>query len=330
MTSFASFWAGALALLILLYVVLDGFDLGVGILFGLTTDESQRRSMIGAISPMWDGNETWLVMAGATLFGAFPLVYSLVMSAFYLPVILMLAGLILRGIAFEFREKTERFRWLWDAGFVVGSLLATFMQGVMVGALVYELPVSSGRYVGGATGWLSPFSVLCGLGLVLGYALLGAAWLARKTEGAALARAYRQIPFLIGTCALVLVVAFAYALLGHLRVIDRWLDHPQLLALPALGVLSALALVWSVAKHKDGLLFPLAALGFLSALLTLAASFWPFMVPFSVTIAEAAASPSSLSFMFWGAGIIVFPITLIYTVTNFLMFRGKSNHPGYS
>ena len=177
------FWVAVLAISMLLYVLLDGFDLGVGILFGLTRDERARRSMMSAVAPVWDGNETWLVVNGVVLWGAFPLVYSVLFSAFYLPLLLMLAGLILRGVAFEYRSKTERMRWIWDAAFFGGSLVAAFMQGLMVGALVEGLPVADGRYAGGELGWLSPFALLCGVGLCIGYALLGVCWLVRKCEG---------------------------------------------------------------------------------------------------------------------------------------------------
>jgi cytochrome bd ubiquinol oxidase subunit II len=324
MTPMVLFWAGALALTILLYVLLDGFDLGVGVLFGITRDESQRRSMIDAIAPVWDGNETWLVLAGATLFAVFPSGYALVMSAFYLPVIIMLAGLILRGVAFEFRERTQHMRWLWDAGFTGGSVTAAFMQGLMVGALVAGLPVRDGQYAGGDTSWLSPFAVLCGFGLVFGYTLLGAAWLVAKCDGPLRERAYRQLPWLVGSCAIVLGAVFVYAFASNLQVTDRWMEQPRLFVLPALGVLSAIFLIRSIRRRTDALPFRVAALGFVSAFATLAASFWPYLVPFSVTIAEAAAPPTTLSFMFWGAGIIVFPITLIYTTVNYLMFRGKT------
>src|ERR1700730_8739327 len=172
-----TFWVSLLAVSILLYVLLDGFDLGVGILFGLTSNEDRRRAMLGAVAPVWDGNETWLVVAGVILWGAFPLVYATLLSAFYLPVIIMLLGLILRGVAFEFRHRAARqFRWIWDVSFVGGSFAASFMQGVTVGALVQGLNVTEGDYVGGVLGWLSPFSLLCGIGLCLGYALLGASW----------------------------------------------------------------------------------------------------------------------------------------------------------
>src|SRR6202035_5123801 len=161
------FWVSLLAISILLYVLLDGLDLGVGMLFGLASDETMRGAMLSAVAPIWDGNETWLVVAAVVLWGAFPVVYATLLSAFYLPLLLMLAGLILRGVAFEYRNKTERLRWIWDASFAGGSLVAVFMQGLTVGALVKQLPVANGHYTGGEFGWFSPFAVLCGVGLCL-------------------------------------------------------------------------------------------------------------------------------------------------------------------
>ena len=210
------FWVAVLAISILLYVLLDGFDLGVGILFGLTRDEMRRHTMLGAVAPMWDGNETWLVVAGVILWGAFPIVYATLFSAFYLPLLLMLAGLILRGVAFEYRYKTERLRWVWDAGFVGGSLVAAFMQGLTVGALVKGLPISGGQYTGGEFGWFSLFAVLCGVGLCLGYALLGACWLVKKCEADVRDAAYRLIPYLAVGLLVFLVVVFGYALAENL------------------------------------------------------------------------------------------------------------------
>ena len=218
------FWVFVLAVSVLLYVLLDGFDLGVGILFGLTRSESSRRGMMAAVAPIWDGNETWLVVAGVVLWGAFPIVYATLFSAFYLPLLLMLAGLILRGVAFEFRYKAERMRPVWDAGFAGGSLAAAFIQGLMVGALVEGLPVADGRYVGGEFGWLSPFAVMCGVGLCLGYTLLGACWLVRKCDGELRELTYRLIPYLSIALLVFLIVVFACALAVDLRVIGRWLD----------------------------------------------------------------------------------------------------------
>ena len=317
------FWVAILAVSILLYVLLDGFDLGVGILFGVTRSEERRHAMLSAVAPIWDGNETWLIVAGVVLWGAFPVVYATLFSAFYLPLLLMLAGLILRGVAFEYRYKTERMRWIWDAGFVGGSLVATFIQGMTVGALVEELPISNGQYVGGEFGWFSPFAVLCGIGLCLGYALLGACWLVRKCEGDVREEAYRLIPYLSIALLAFLVVVFAYALAEKLQVTQRWLERPYLFVFPAIGVIAALLAAESVRSRRDEVPFYMVALIFVAAFGTLAISFWPYMIPFSITIEEAAAPHSSLAFMFWGAGIIVFPLMLLYTVISYSVFRGK-------
>jgi cytochrome d ubiquinol oxidase subunit II len=177
------FWAAVLAVSTLLYVLLDGFDLGVGILTAAVRSDARREAMLSAIEPVWDGNETWLVTTGVVLWGAFPVVYATLLSAFYLPLVLMLAGLILRGVAFEYRHRTERWRWLWDASFAGGSFVAAFVQGLTVGRLVEGLPIAHGQYVGGDFGWLSPFAMLCGVGLCIGYSLLGACWLVRKCHG---------------------------------------------------------------------------------------------------------------------------------------------------
>jgi cytochrome d oxidase subunit CydB len=174
-----TFWVTILVLSMLLYVLLDGFDLGVGILFGVISGDTERRTMMSAVAPVWDDNETWLVVTAVVLWGAFPIVYSILLSAFYLPLFLMLAGLILRGVAFEYRAKTQRLRWIWDSAFAGGSLVAAFVQGLTVGALVEGLPVAGTLYTGGAFGWLSPFALLCGVGLCIGYALLGACCLLR-------------------------------------------------------------------------------------------------------------------------------------------------------
>jgi cytochrome d ubiquinol oxidase subunit II len=317
------FWACVLAISILLYVLLDGFDLGVGILFGVARDETRRHAMISAVAPIWDGNETWLVVAGVTLWGAFPIIYSVLMSAFYLPVLLMLAGLILRGVAFEFRQRAQGTRWLWNASFAGGSLVAAFMQGVMVGALVERLPLVDSRYVGGELGWLSPFAVLCAIGLCVGYALLGACWLVRKCRDEVRESAYRLIPYLSVALFLFLLAVFAYSLAEDLPVMRRWIDRPYLLAFPVFSLLAAIVLAISVRRRRDGPPFVMVALMFAAAFATFAISFWPYMIPFAVTVQEAAAPDSSLVFMFWGAGLFVFPLMLIYTAISLFVFRGK-------
>jgi cytochrome d ubiquinol oxidase subunit II len=317
------FWVAVLAVSVLLYVLLDGFDLGVGILFGMTSNDKRRGAMLSAVAPVWDGNETWLVVSGVILWGAFPPVYAMLFSAFYLPLLLMLAGLILRGVAFEFRAKPEWSRWVWDIAFAGGSFVATFVQGLTVGALVEGLAVADGKYAGGDFGWLSPFAVLCGIGLCLGYALLGACWLVKKCEGNTRDEAYRRIPYLaIGLLGFLLVV-FVYALAAHLAVMDRWLERPYLLVFPFIGIIAIAGLAHSVKHQHDAVPFAMVALTFAAAFGTLAVSFWPYMIPFSITIDEAAAPHSSLAFMFWGEGLFVFPLMLAYAAINYSVFRGK-------
>jgi cytochrome d ubiquinol oxidase subunit II len=317
-----TFWICVLAISMLLYVLLDGFDLGVGILFGLARGEA-RRTMMSSVAPIWDGNETWLIVTGVILWGAFPLVYSTLLSAFYLPLLVMLAGLILRGVAFEFRYKAERIQWIWDAAFAGGSLSATFIQGMMVGALVEGLPIVDGRYVGGDFGWFSPFAALCGIGLCLGYALLGACWLVRKCEGEVRDAAWRLIPYLSVALLAFLIAVFAYALAENLRVIGRWLERPYLFVFPAIGVVAAVALALSIRRRRDGVPFYMVALMFAAAFGTLAISFWPYMVPFSITAEDAAAPQASLAFMFWGEGLFIFPLMLVYAAVSYAVFRGK-------
>src|SRR5262247_3152039 len=196
-SNLALFWAGVLACSILLYVILDGFDLGVGVLFGTTRNEAHRAEMMATIAPFWDGNETWLVVIGAGLFAAFPDAYAVLLSAFYFPVLLMLFGLIFRGIAFEFRYWSERMRPIWDLGFFIGSAVVAFAQGAAVGAMIGGIPVANGQYTGGPFGWLHPFAILTGIGLVLGYALLGAGWLVLKSDGELRDWAYARIRWLV-------------------------------------------------------------------------------------------------------------------------------------
>ena len=317
------FWVAVLAISVLLYVLLDGFDLGVGILFGFAREEPRQDAMMSAVAPVWDGNETWLVVAGVVLWGAFPLVYSILLSAFYLPVLLMLAGLILRGVAFEYRHKAQSMRWIWSVSFAGGSLLAAFMQGVMVGALVEHLPVSDGRYAGTMFGWLSPFPVLCGVGLCVGYALLGACWLVLKSDGEVRESAYGLIPYLAMSLLACLIIVFCFALIENLPVMTRWLHRPYLFVFPLIGALAAIVLAVSVHRRRDGPPFLMVAIAFAAAFSTFAISFWPYIIPFQITIQEGAAPHSSLAFMFWGEGLFVFPLMLLYTATNLTVFRGK-------
>jgi cytochrome d ubiquinol oxidase subunit II len=316
------FWAAVIAASILIYALLDGFDLGVGILFRLARRDDQRAMMMDTIAPYWDGNQTWLVMIGAGLYAAFPIVYAVVLGAMYIPVVLLLTGLIFRGIAFEFRHRTERMRWLWDWGFFLGSTLSAFVQGAAVGLLMRGIPVKDGQYAGLAFGWLHPFSIVTGIGMMLGYTLLGACWLVLKSEGNIRLWAYRRIPWLIAALVAVLIVAFAltfqYSVIARSNLEQRsWgLVFPAICALALVGVL------YGVRKRRDGVPFAMSALFFLAAYATLGVMFWPFMVPYAVTVAQAAAPEASLSFLFVG-GVVVLPVVVFYTLAIYWVFRGK-------
>src|ERR1700682_2949186 len=317
------FWVLLLTISILLYVLLDGVDLGVGMLFGLTNSEIRRGAMLSAVAPIWDGNETWLVVTAVTLWGAFPVVYATLLSAFYLPLIVMLLGLILRGVAFEFRYKTKRMRWIWDLSFAGGSLIATFIQGLTVGALVEGLQVTNGQYSGGDFGWLTPFAALCGIGLCLVYALLGACWLVKKCDAEVRDGAHRQIRILAVSVLAFLVFVFVYALAEHLPILHRWIDLPYLFVFPAISAVAAIVLALSILRHNEHWPFYTVAVIFVSAFGSLALSFWPYIIPFVITVDEAVAPQSSLVFMFWGCGLIVFPLMLLYTLISYSVFRGK-------
>ena len=325
----ALFWAGVIALAIMVYVILDGFDLGVGILFGSARDETQRVQMMNTIAPFWDGNETWLVIVGAGLFATFPAVYAVFLGAFYIPVLLLLFGLVFRGVAFEFRHRSGSLRWLWDAGFAIGSIVVAFVQGAAVGAMMRGIAVTDGQYAGGSWDWLHPFAVLTGVGLVLGYALLGAGWMIVKSDGALRGWAYARIPWLvtivfvvIGSCfAVVLLVDAGAVAQNHLR------ERPWGLAFPLLGVAALVAVVLAARARRDHGPFAFTVLFFLCAFLTLGVMFWPYMVPYQITVANAAAPDVSLRFLFYG-GIVVLPVIAAYTIGVYWVFRGKV-HDGY-
>jgi cytochrome bd ubiquinol oxidase subunit II len=319
-SSLALFWAGVIALAILVYVILDGFDLGVGILFGTTGDETLRDEMMAAIAPFWDGNETWLVVVGTSLFAAFPTAYAVFLPAFYIPVLLLLFGLIFRGVAFEFRRAGAR--KLWNRGFFVGSAVAAFVQGAAVGAMIRGIPVAGGQYAGGAYEWLALLPVLCGVGLVLGYALLGAGWLVLKCEGALREWARRRIPWLAVAVLVVLAAAFNETLAERERIATDLEDRSWGLIFPAIGLLAMAGVFLGVRWRRDGLPFIMTVLFFVAAFLTLAVLFWPYMIPYRITVANAAAPDASLAFLFWGA-VVVLPVIALYTITVYWLFRGK-------
>jgi len=318
-------WAGLIAFAVLAYVVLDGFDLGVGILFPLFPERTDRDQMTNSVAPVWDGNETWLVLGGGGLMAVFPLAYATVLPALYVPLILMLLGLIFRGVAFEFRFRTQRWRPVWDWGFALGSTTAAFMQGIALGALVQGIKIDDRQYAGGWWDWLSPFSVLTGAAVVVGYALLGATWLNLKTAGPLRDRARRLAIYAgVGTLALIGGVSLWTPFLDPIYF-TRWFQWPTaffsafvplLLAICAFGLWQGL----TADKHLQPFL---SALGlFVLSFVGLGISFYPYIVPGALTIKEAAAPDASLGFLLVGALVLV-PIILIYTGYAYWVFRGK-------
>ena len=325
-------WAAIIAGGVFMYVLLDGFDLGVGMLFLTHPDKGARDTMMTAVAPYWDGNETWLVIGGAGLLAAFPRAYGIILPAAYLPMTVMLIALIFRGVAFEFRFKAERSQFLWDIAFCVGSTVAAFAQGVVLGAFVQGIKVEQGAYAGGAFDWLTPFSLLVGFALLPGYVLLGACWLYGKTEGALREHARHAARFaLVGVMAAMGVISL-WMVAFHPDVRTRWFAMPNILFLAPvpLATLAVAGLLWrSLGKGPDNRPFLYAISLFGLGYLGLGVSRWPFVVPPSLTIWEAAAAPRTLAFTLVGAAICL-PAVLGYTAYVYRVFRGKvgSSH-GY-
>jgi cytochrome bd ubiquinol oxidase subunit II len=313
-----------------LYVVMDGFDLGVGILFPFAPESRDRDCMMNSIAPFWDGNETWLVLGGVLLIAAFPRAYAVLLPAFYVPLVLMLFALIFRGIAFEFRFRARpRFRIIWDSAFAGGSTLAAFAQGVVLGAFIDGVKVSHGVFAGTTMGFLKPFSVLTGLGVVAGYALLGATWLIFKAESPTSEFGRRAArPALVLTLLLIAVVSL-WTPLQYPDIARRWFSLPNFLFLWPVPFVTALvaALVWRTAQSRfDHLPFLGAAALFLLAFLGLAISLFPYAVPRSLTIWQAASARATLQFIGVGVAVIL-PVTLAYLGYAHWIFRGRAR-PG--
>lgn len=318
-------WAALIAFAVLAYVILDGFDLGVGILFPLIKGEQDRSTAMNSIAPVWDGNETWLVLGGGGLFAVFPLAYATILPALYAPIITMLLGLIFRGVAFEFRWRTQRGRFLWDWSFAGGSIIAAFAQGIALGALVQGIEVANRAYSGGWWDWLTPFSLVTGAALVIGYALLGATWLVMKTDGD-LQRQVRRYARITGVTTLTLIGAVSLWT-PFLRPVylERWFTWPTAafsMVVPALILGCAWMLYHGLADRRDTQPF-LAALGiFILCYAGIGISFYPYMVPTSITIWQAAAPDKSLLFLLVGAAVLI-PTILAYTAYVYWVFRGK-------
>ncbi|WP_227430151.1 cytochrome d ubiquinol oxidase subunit II [Psychrobacter sp. I-STPA6b] len=321
-------WGGLIALAVLIYVLLDGFDLGCGILFPFAGSDKNRSRIMNSIAPFWDGNETWLVLGGGGLFAAFPVAYGIIMTGLYLPVTFMLFGLILRGVAFEFRFKSKQRRIVWDTCFHVGSVVAALMQGIMLGALVHGLEVKDRLYAGGTFDWLTPFSILCGIALIIGYALLGATWVIIKSEDQ-LQQWARKIAQKILILFLISMVLVSVAMIFvNVEATEKWLTFPTVFYLAPMPIIVAiLAYIMShdLKGKREYRPFLLTVGMFFMGYIGLCLAFYPHIVPYAMTLHEAAADDTSLSFMLIGAGIML-PIILSYTAYAYYVFKGKTTH----
>ena len=326
-------WAVIIAFGVMMYVVMDGFDLGIGILFPFVKSEGERDVMMNTVAPVWDGNETWLVLGGAALFGAFPLAYAVVLSALYLPLIFMLLGLIFRGVAFEFRFKAKAAkRHLWDKAFIGGSLTATFFQGVALGAYIDGFEVVDRVYVGGALDWLTPFSLFCGLALIAAYALLGCTWLIMKTSGRLQQQMHDMARPLVFVLLGVTGIVSLWTPLAHADIAERWFSLPNIfwfMPVPLLVLLCTWALLKAVARNANYAPFLLTLTLIFLAYSGLGISLWPNIIPPSISIWEAAAPPQSQGFILVGA-LFIIPFILMYTAWSYYVFRGKvTEEDGY-
>jgi len=317
-------WAGLVALVMILYVILDGISLGVGLLFPTALEGSERDTLMGSIAPVWDANQTWLVFGGGAIFASFPVVYGVLSSALYIPLVAFLAGLIFRGVAFEFRASAKR-KASWDKGFFLGSLLAVFSQGLTLGGILSGVSVKDLHFAGGALDWLNPFSLMVGVALMPGYALLASCYLIIKTSGPVQERAYRQAKKATWGVIFFMAVVTVWTPIHYPVVMSNWFSAPRIYFVwifPVLGLACFWALLGSLKARKE--VAPLIwAVGiFLSGYLGLATSFYPYAIPPTVTFREAASQRETLSFLLWGA-LIVLPVVVGYLIYSYAVFKGK-------
>ncbi len=319
-----------IAFAIFMYVFLDGFDLGVGILFPYAPTHQCRSKMMNSVVPFWDGNETWLVLGGGGLFAAFPLAFSIIMPAFYIPIIAMLLGLIFRGVAFEFRFKTEskKEQAIWDVSFHIGSVIATFSQGIMLGAFIQGIEVEDGIFVGNSFDCINSFSLMTGLALIFGYSLLGSTWLIMKTDRRTADWARRVAASLVALVAISIILVSCWTPFLNDRVYDKWFSGSNIFYLapiPFAAFLTICFLVRSLIKKREKQPFILTILLFALCYLGLVISLFPFVVPYQISFEQGAAVSTSLSLLLVGISLIL-PIILCYTAYSYYVFRGKSSH----
>lgn len=322
-------WAIILAVGVFLYVALDGFDLGCGIIFPFAPSQKCQERIVNSIAPFWDGNETWLVLGGGGLFAAFPVAYSILMPALYIPIILMLLGLIFRGVAFEFRLKASvEKRSIWDNAFHGGSLLASFMQGVILGNIIQGVTVSGRAFAGGPLDWVNTFSIFTGLALVFGYALLGATWLIMKTEDTTQTWARKVARYTVVYVVLFMCLVVISKPFFEPRISEIWFNKSYsiyLLIIPVVALYCFMVLWKDLKSTRDIRPFFTVILLFFTCFLGLCISLFPWIVPFSFTIWDAAAASTSQSLLLIGT-VLFLPLILAYTAYSYYVFRGKSSH----
>jgi cytochrome d ubiquinol oxidase subunit II len=327
-------WFVIIVFATLMYIVMDGFDLGIGMLFSIVHTPGERDVMVNSVAPVWDGNETWLVLGGAGLFGAFPLAYAVIADALAIPLTMMLIGLIFRGVAFEFRFKaTPSHRLFWDYAFAGGSLLATVSQGIVVGAVINGFDIAERRFAGSALDWLTPFNVFCGLGLVAAYLLLGTTWLIMKSDGALQERMRKLTRHVLLALLAVIAVVSIWTPLSWQYIAERWFTLPNFYWFVPVPILVTIFSLWIWRLSSDNtsharpfiLTLGLIFLGFSG----LGISLWPYIIPPHITLWDAAAPPASQMFMLVGT-LIIIPVILMYTAWSYYVFRGKvSDGEGY-
>jgi cytochrome bd ubiquinol oxidase subunit II len=318
-------WAGLIGTAVAMYVILDGFDLGVGILFPFAKKEAERDQMMNSVAPFWDGNETWLVLGGGGLWVAFPQAYAIIMPAVYLPIILMLLALIFRGVAFEFRWVARTSKGYWNFAFAAGSIVAAFTQGIVLGTLLQGIEVQNGQFAGGPFDWLTPFSLLCGAGVVAGYGLLGATWLILRTEGTVAARSRDQAKVLLFAVLVAMAIVSLWTPLQIERIAERWFTLPNFLYLSPIPIVTALLafMVWKWLSDEREYAPFVGTIGlFLLGYAGIVISSFPYLVPPTLTIWQTAAPPSSQVFMLIGT-VFLLPIILGYIVFVYWLFWGK-------
>jgi cytochrome d ubiquinol oxidase subunit II len=318
-------WAAIIGLAVAMYVILDGFDLGIGILFPFVETERERDQMMNSIAPFWDGNETWLVLGGAGMMIVFPLAYSIILPAVYLPIIIMLLALVFRGVAFEFRWIGVTSKRYWTFAFAAGSVIAAFCQGLILGSLIQGIKVENGAFAGGAFDWATPFAVLCGLALVAGYSLLGATWLVMKTEGGVAARARIEAKLLLVAVLAFMAIVSVWTPLAFERIAARWFSVPNILFfwwVPAATALVAFAAWRWLETGREVLPFLATIALFLLGYFGLLISNFPYLVPPSLTIWQTAAAPATHIFMLMGT-LVILPIILGYIIFVYWIFGGK-------